>query len=162
MTSDPSKECSRVPSRVRMSSPNSPERDPSLWRRLGPSPEVDFLPCVFTDKTGPTTEEGCPLPYITISKGPEKFLIVAKERKGHNCEARYIVMAIIEWEFIPEAQAKDLHTNLKRLSQQFVVQSPRGCLTMESVKLKRGQRRICRFWLLIIVRENSLVKISLK
>ena len=38
--------------------------------------EVDVLPCVFTDKTGPTTEEGCPLPYITISKGPEKFLIV--------------------------------------------------------------------------------------
>ena len=55
------------------------------------------------DKTGPTTEEGFPLPYITISKGLEKFLIVAKERKGHNCEARYIARAIIEWEFLPEA-----------------------------------------------------------
>ena len=35
--------------------------------------EVDVFPCVFTDKTGPTTEKGCLLPYITISKGPEKF-----------------------------------------------------------------------------------------
>ena len=58
--------------------------------------EIDVLPCVFTDKTGPTTEEGCPLPYITISKGPENVLIVAKEREGHNCHAKYIVMAIIE------------------------------------------------------------------
>ena len=49
--------------------------------------DVDVFPCRFTDKTGPNTEEGCPLPYITISKGAEKFLIVAKEREGHICEA---------------------------------------------------------------------------
>ena len=36
-------------------------------------------------------------------------------------------MAIIEWEFMPEARAIDLHTNLKRLSRQFVAQLPRGC-----------------------------------
>ena len=89
--------------------------------------DVNVFPCVFSDKPGPTTEEGCPLPYLTISKGVEKFLIVAKEREGHICEARYIVLAIIEWEFLPEEKAIDLHTNLKRLSQQFVAQLPRGC-----------------------------------
>ena len=79
--------------------------------------DVNVFPCVFTDKTGPTTVEGCPLPYITISKGVEKFLIVAKEREGHICKARYVVLAIIEWEFLQEEAAIDLHTNLKRLSQ---------------------------------------------
>ena len=31
--------------------------------------EVVVFTCVFTDKIGPNAEEGCPLPYITISKG---------------------------------------------------------------------------------------------
>ena len=76
--------------------------------------DVTVFPCVFSDKPCPTTEEGCPLLYLTISKGVEKFLIVAKEREGHICEARYIVLAIIEWEFLQKEAAFDLHTNLKR------------------------------------------------
>ena len=39
--------------------------------RLNFFEEVDIFSCVFTDKIGPTTEEECPLPYITISKRPE-------------------------------------------------------------------------------------------
>ena len=35
--------------------------------------EVGVYPCVFTGKIGPTTDDGCPLANITISKGEEIF-----------------------------------------------------------------------------------------
>ena len=42
----------------------------------------------------------------------EKFLVIAKHRKGHQCEYQWIVISIVAWEGISKCMADSAYAQL--------------------------------------------------
>ena len=72
---------------------------------------------------------GCPIAKYIIRRTnqTEKFLVVAKDRIGHNCEHKWIVISIIAWDGVPRQMADHAYDHLSGLLGQYGKSFQRQC-----------------------------------
>ena len=60
------------------------------------------------------TSLGCPMAKYIVRRmsAEEKFLVIAKHRKGHQCEYQWIVISIVAWEGISKCMADSAYAQL--------------------------------------------------
>lgn len=87
----------------------------------------------YTGKEG-KTPQGCPIAKWIIRRGDyeEKYLIVAKQRPGHFCEAAIIVVCIVAWDGILQRDADVIYDMLRNKLNKFGLPTNRRCATNEN------------------------------
>ena len=72
---------------------------------------------------------GCPIAKYIIRRtnSEEKFLVVAKDRIGHKCEHKWIVISIVAWDGIPRELADHAYDDLSGLLGQYGKSFQRQC-----------------------------------
>ena len=60
------------------------------------------------------TSLGCPMAKYIVRRmsSEEKYLVIAKQRKGHQCEYQWTVISIVAWEGLSETMADSAYTQL--------------------------------------------------
>lgn len=86
----------------------------------------------YTKKEG-KTKEGCPIAkwIIRRSNKKEQLLVLIKHRKGHKCNATFIIVAIVVWEAIDEQFAHYLYDLITYKTFHFGIQTKRRCAQNE-------------------------------
>nr|XP_022919223.1 DNA N6-methyl adenine demethylase isoform X1 [Onthophagus taurus] len=84
----------------------------------------------YTGKEG-KTPQGCPLAkwIIRRSNYEEKYLIVVKHRQGHVCKSAFIIVCIVAWEGVTQADADGLYATLTEKLNKFGLPTTRRCAT---------------------------------
>jgi hypothetical protein len=79
-------------------------------------------------KKGKNKDAGCPKANIIVRRSKaEKFLVLAKNRKGHKCENKWIVIVIVHWEGISLKISNQAYETLSEPLGTYGIPTPREC-----------------------------------
>ncbi|KAF5269188.1 hypothetical protein FQR65_LT02489 [Abscondita terminalis] len=86
----------------------------------------------YTGKEG-KTPQGCPIAKWIIRRAnfEEKYLIIVKQRLGHNCFAAIIVVCIVAWDGVTLGDADTIYDMLCHKLNKFGLPTNRRCATNE-------------------------------
>ncbi|KAF5296821.1 hypothetical protein FQA39_LY12339 [Lamprigera yunnana] len=86
----------------------------------------------YTGKEG-KTPQGCPIAKWIIRRASfdEKYLIIVKQRFGHNCFAAIIVVCIVAWDGVVRGDADTIYDMLCNKLNKFGLPTNRRCATNE-------------------------------
>merc|ERR1719319_1719776 len=82
----------------------------------------------FTPKEG-VTSEGCPIAKWVIRRtnDDEKYLVVVKERYGHQCEWTWIAMSLVQWDGVPPELADKAYDQITDKTANYGSETERKC-----------------------------------
>jgi len=82
----------------------------------------------FTGKEG-VTSEGCPIAKWVIRRtnNAEKYLVIAKERYGHQCQWTWIAVILVDWDGISGHLADTAYDQIAQKTANFAQETERMC-----------------------------------